>query len=177
MEGSGIEHELQRVAAAMDAEVRSEQAEYEALAVQSERRARTLADVAAELVVRGDRVEISVAGLVLDGTVRHSAADYLVLEATRGRIDLPLTAVTALRVTQQVRSGGTPPGAGAKSFQARLTEHETAGVVMTLLRADGEMVEGLIRAAARDHLLLQTRHGLVVLPTVQVAAVWPRPAG
>ena len=54
-----------RVDAAMDAEVRAEQQAYEAMTLAAEWRARTLTDVAGELVVRGDVVELALPGLQL----------------------------------------------------------------------------------------------------------------
>ncbi|WP_370324899.1 hypothetical protein [Euzebya sp.] len=168
---AGAEH-LERLAARMDAEVRAEQAAYEAMALQAERRARTLADVAAELVVRGDVVEVVAGREVMTGTAVHAGRDHMTLRAARGDVDLPLAGLTRLRVVDRVRAGGQSPRRGAKTFRARMTEHETAGVVVVVALDDGEQVRGVIAAAAEDHLLIASRHGDVVVPHPSVRAVW-----
>ncbi|HUG83596.1 MAG TPA: DUF2642 domain-containing protein, partial [Euzebya sp.] len=172
MQDWGHEDEIERVAATMDAEVRAEQAAYEAMALQAEWRARTLADVARELVVRGDHIEVRAAGQSFSGTVVHAGADYAVLDTRRGPVDLVLTRGDHLRVTQRVREGGRAPGRGAKTLRARLTEHEVSGQRLCLLTADGE-VEGTLDAVAVDHVLVATRRGQVVVPQTAVVAVWP----
>ncbi len=80
-----------------------------------------------------------------------------------------------LRVVQRVREGGQPPGRGARTFCARLTEHEVAGIPLQLLVRGEGVVEGTIDAVAVDHVLLRTRHGTVLVPDDAVVAAWPAP--
>jgi hypothetical protein len=167
----GPDEELQRVAAVMDAEVRAEQAAYEAMALQAHWRGRRLADVASELVVRGDEVEVLAAGDPLVGTVVHAGSDYAVIETSRGQVDVQLAAMDLLRVTRRVRRGGRPPGRGARTLRARLTEHEVAGVPVRLLTRGAGEVDGVILAVAVDHVLVRTRRGEVAIPDGQVVAV------
>lgn len=172
-DGGAAADEVERLAAVMDAEVRAEQAAYEAMALHAEWRARTLPDVAAEWVVRGDVVEVRAAGQTLTGTVVHTGEDYAVLRTRRGLVDVALGRCDLLRVLQRVHDGGSPPGRGARTFRARLTEHEIAGAPLCLLvRGEGE-VEGGVDAVAVDHVLLATRRGQVLVPADAVVAAWP----
>ncbi len=171
-----MDEELDRVAAVMDAEVRAEQAAYEAMALQAEWRARSLTDVVRELVVRGDTIDMTTAGQTIAGTVVHAGADYAVVDGPRGYCDVALAVLTTLRVTQRSRDGGNSPARGAATLRARMTEHETAEAPLTILLATGEMLEGRVRAAASDHLLLEDRRGAVVIPWRALAAAWPAPA-
>jgi hypothetical protein len=173
--GGSAERDLDRLAAVMDAEVRAEQADYERMALQAQWRERSLADVAREWMVRGDVVEVRAAGQQLTGTVVHVGVDLAVLAATRGHVDLALPRLQGLRVVQQVRSGGVPPGRGARTFRARLTEHEVAAARLCLLTSADDLVDGMIEAVAADHLLVATRRGQVVLPEAAVVAAWPAP--
>lgn len=171
--GTGPEQEVERLAAVMDAEVRAEQADYERMALQAEWRARSLADVARELMVRGDLVEVRTGAALLVGRIVHVGTDLAVLRTARGPVDVVLPRAHRVRVIERARSGGTPPARGARTFRARLTEHQVAAVGLTLLTADGEEVEGVVEAVAEDHVLVSTRHGLVVLPEAAVVASWP----
>lgn len=166
---------LERLTARMDAEVRAEQAEYEAMALQAERRARSLSDVAQELVVRGDVVEVHTGHEALRGTVVQVGRDYVVVRAARGDVDVRLAGLTSLRVIERVRAGGRPARSGAATLRARLTEHETAGTPVVIALADGQQVQGAVGAAAADHLLVLTRRGEVVIPYPALRAVWPSP--
>ncbi|MEE8600364.1 hypothetical protein [Euzebya tangerina] len=166
---------LGQLDAQMSAEIRAEQAEYEALALQAELRARTLPGVAREMMIRGDRVEVRAAGQVVVGTVSHVGEDYGVIDAARGSVDLVLAHMDLLRTVERVRSGGSPPGRGAKTFRARLTEHQTMLTQLEVLLRDETMVSGSVQAAAPDHLLLATRRGDIVTPWAAVVATWPTP--
>lgn len=172
-DGGSAADEVERLAAVMDAEVRAEQAAYEAMALHAEWRARTLAAVAAEWLVRGDVIEVRAVDQQLAGTVIHSGEDYAVLQTRRGPTDIALARCDLLRVVQRVPDGGRPPGRGARTFNARLTEHEIAATpVCLLIRNEGE-VHGIVDAVALDHVLLRTRRGQVVVPELAVVAAWP----
>lgn len=173
--GGGAEEEVDRLAAVMDAEVRAEQAAYEAMALQGEWRARSLADVARELLARGDVVEIRVLGRPLTGSVVFAGQDYLTVRTPRGAVDVVLARCDLLRVVHRVREGGRSPGRGAQTFRARMTEHETTGQRLRLLVTGEGEVEGVVQAMAVDHVLLQTGGGQVVVPEGHVVAAWSEP--
>lgn len=170
--------EMGRMAAALDAEVRAEQAEYEAMALRTSWRARSIADVARTWMVRGDTVEVDVAGRRLVGEVQHVGEDLLVLSTARAgeppaAVDVALAAGPLLRVVSPNPSGRRPPGRGARTLRARLTEHETSGVDVIVTLADEREVGGVIDAVATDHLLLRTTTGATVVPWSRIALVQP----
>ena len=173
MENSENDRLLGALDAQMSAEIRAEQAEYEAMAHQAELRVRTLPDVAREMMVRGDRVEARTGGEMMTGTVSHVGSDYVVLGGARGQMDVVFGPLVLLRTVERVRSGGTPPGRGAKTLRARMTEHQTMLTPLDVLLIDGLVESGRVLAAAPDHLLLETRRGDAVVPWSSIAASWP----
>ncbi len=169
----GPEDDMDKVASFMDAEVRAEQAEYEAMALQAHWRSRSVADVARELMIRGDQIEVVTATRHLSGTMHHVGADFCVMATPAGPVDVSLSTLTSLRVVRLVRAGGRPPGSGANTLRARMTEHQTSKTPLTVLLTDGEVVAGMVDAAAPDHLLLRTATGHLAVPWPVVAAAWP----
>lgn len=160
----------------MDAEVRNEQAEYEAMALQARWRTRRIVDVAREVMVRGDPVEVLLPGLVLRGLVVHVGEDLFVVDAwSVGPVDVAVRAGPRLRPVEDGQGEGLPPGRGARIFVARLTEHEVTGQRMVVALDDGDRVEGLIAAVAVDHVLLEGPRGEEVLPFGRIVAVWTAP--
>ncbi len=165
-----------RIDAAMDAEVRAEQAAYEELAARARWRSRTMAAVAEELRDRGDRVAAHVATRTLLGTVEHVGDDLAILALEQGgTADLHLAGDVVLRVVERVRTGGRDRGVGPRTFVARLTEHETAGTPVTVLTTLAEEPTGVIRAVAVDHVLLTGREREWFIPHRAVAAVLATP--
>lgn len=157
----------------MDAEVRTEQAEYETMALQARWRTRRIVDVAREVMVRGDPVEVLLPGLVLRGLVLHVGEDLFVVDAwSVGAVDVSVRAGPRLRSVEDDQGEGVPPGRGARTFVARLTEHEVTGQRLVLALDDGERVEGVVAAVAVDHVLLEGSRGEEVLPLGRIAAVW-----
>lgn len=169
----GPEDDMDKVASFMDAEVRAEQAEYEAMALQAQWRSRSLADVARELMIRGDQIEVVTATRHLSGTMHNVGTDFCVMATPAGPVDVSLTTLTTLRVVRRVRAGGRPPGSGANTLRARMTEHQTSKTRLTVLLTDGDVVAGMVDAAASDHLLLRTATGHLFVPWPVVAAAWP----
>lgn len=170
-----IHGEIHRVSAAMDAELRAEQAEYEAMALLAELRARGLADVVRELMVRGDVVEVTLGEVSLSGTVSHTGEDFAVLGCQWGEVDLVLATLSGVRVLHRERRGVNPPSAGSRTFRARLTEHEIDQTAVVLKQA-GRDLQGLIAAVATDHIVLQTGTGTQFIPLASIVAAWPQPA-
>lgn len=150
----GRDPDLARAGQAFRHELRAEAEEVERLAAKDRLRQRTLGDVAAELVQRGDRVAVAVGGRTFRGTVVHAAADLACLRCPGAQVDVHLVGPTALQVTERVRSGGQPRRTGAASFKARLCEHEAAlAPVVLCCPALGLEVHGQVEAVAADHVL------------------------
>ncbi|MDP8977479.1 MAG: hypothetical protein M3N17_02665 [Actinomycetota bacterium] len=149
--------DLRRVERRMRAELRAEAEEYERLAALDLLRGRTLADVARELVGRGDIVAVTAGGRTFVGPVVHAAGDLACVRAAGEDVDVNLPATAAVRVVERRRSGGSP-GAGPDSFKARLFEHERAGVPAEVGWA-GERLLGVVRAVAVDHVVMDDDDG------------------
>ena len=168
-----LDLELGRMAAELDAEIRAEQAEYEAMAMQAAWRARRIVDVARAWMVHGDTVEVVVGNVTLVGTVTHTGTDLIVLQTDlRGRVDVAVAATPLLRLVHSADRGGMPPGPGPRTFVARLTEHEVAAASVVLVLDDGMQVDGTVMAVAADHVLLDSRQGQRVVPLPRVALAW-----
>lgn len=160
---SGWAHdpELAAAGAAYRAELRAEAAAYEELAARDRLRGRTLADVAAEALARGDLVTITVVGRAFTGTVTHTAGDLACLRTPAGEdVDVHLAGVVALRVARPARAGGRSRGQGPASFAARLGEHEASGVVLEIgaRTPEGGLV-GRVEAVAADHVVVTDVEG------------------
>lgn len=164
--------DLSRLSARMDAEVRAEQADYERMALRAQRRARDLAAVARDLLVRGDEVEVRTVHSVVRGVLRSSGKDVAVLDADDGgMVDVRLHAVT-LRVVQPVRLGGRPPGGGPTTFLARMTEHEIAETTVRVLLRDGSLPrDAIVSAVGRDHLWLREMGGIQCAVPIDMIAM------
>jgi hypothetical protein len=156
-------------------ELRAEAEADEALAAKHLLRRRGLADVALELLHRGDRVTAAVAGMSFTGIVRYAAGDLACLRTARTEVDLRLSAGVVLRVVEPVRGGGQPRGRGPASFVARLHEHEAGGRAVELggPALPGGLA-GRIEAVGGDHLVLTEPDGRrAYVGLVAVAYVHP----
>lgn len=153
-------------------ELRAEQAAYEALAAKDRLRHQSLADVALELVHRGDSVAVAAGPRGFNGTLVYAAGDLACLRTATADVDLNLTAQLVLRVTERVRSGGVSRTGGAGSFLARLREHEAASGVVELggptLSTD---LRGAIEAVAHDHVVLHDLDSTWHVPIGAIAYV------
>lgn len=145
--------------AAVGGEARAEAEEAERLAALKALRRRSLADLARELAVRGDRVVVVLPEVTLAGTVVHAAGDLVGLVTAGGRVDVHLAAVTEVRVVEPSRTDPPPTGAGPESFTARLFELEMAGEEV-IIGVAGEEVAGRLTAVATDHLLVVDPEGV-----------------
>jgi hypothetical protein len=149
--------DLRRVERRMRAELRAEAEEYERLAALDLLRGRTLADVARELVGRGDVVAVTVGARTFVGPVVHAAADLACVRAAAEDVDVNLPATAAIRIVERSRSGGWR-GAGPDSFKARLFEHERGGAPVEVGWA-AERLVGVVRAVAVDHAVVDDADG------------------
>lgn len=155
----GDDPDLVRLGQSFRDELRADAEAYEALAAKDLLRRRHLADVALELVHRGDRVRVTVGGTGFTGTMIYAAGDLASLRTPSGDVDLSLGGPLAIHVLEQVRSGGLPRGRGAASFVARLHEHEAAGVHLELGCPGVGDLRGRLEAVAGDHLVLTDEAG------------------
>lgn len=152
---------LAAAGAAYRDELRAEAAAYEELAARDRLRGRTLADVAAEALARGDIVAVTAAGRTFTGALVFAAGDLACLRTPAGEdVDVRLAGAVSLRVVEAVRSGGRSRGSGPATFAARLGEHESAGTVLEFgTRApDGGLV-GRVEAVAADHVVVLDTEG------------------
>lgn len=143
------------------AEVRADAEETERLVALAARRRRSLADVGAELLARGDTVAVDVPGRRFTGTVVHAGADVLRLRTIAGAaVDVPLRGPVGLAVVERARSGGSDRLDGPASFRSRLLELELAGAAVELGDASaGAPALGRLSAVAVDHVVLATTAG------------------
>ncbi len=148
------DHELAQLGQAFRDELRAEAEAYEALAAKALLRGRTLAEVAVELLHRGDRVAVRCGDEVFTGEVIDAVGDLVRIRLAVGAVDVDLAGVTSIRVVERVRSGGRGRGGGATSFTARLHEHEAARVSVELGGATLPSIQGRIEAVATDHVVL-----------------------
>lgn len=135
------------------AELRADAEETERLVSLAARRRRTLGDVAASLLARGDTIAVDVPGRRFTGTVVHAGADLLRLATPGGAVDVNLRGAVALQVVERAPSGGSERSDGPPSFRSRLSELELAGTTVEL----GDHRDGLvgrIAVVAVDHLVL-----------------------
>lgn len=153
--------DLRRAGQRYEAELRAEAAEYEQLAAKDRLRDRDLADVAAELLARGDLVTVALATRSFTGEVVHVGGDLVALRTAAGDVDVHLDGGSALTVVEPARVGGHGPSWGAQTFAARLAEHEAAGEPVELgarlalgAQPPGWVVVARIEAVARDHVVV-----------------------
>lgn len=145
---------------AVGGELRSDAEQAERLAALRARRRRTLADLAGELAVRGDRVAVTLPGMTLRGTVVRAAGDLVSVATPGGVVDVNAAAVRTLQVVAPATGVAPPPPCGPDGFKARLYELEMAGARVLLGVGDDELA-GRITAVAVDHLLLAGPDGTI----------------
>jgi hypothetical protein len=153
-------------------ELRAEAEEDERLAALDRMRRRGLAEVALELLHRGDTVAVTAAGRTFTGPVVYAARDLVTVQTAAGPVDVQL-GVAVLRVVERSRSGGLERGRGAPSFTARLHEHQAAGgpVVVGVTGLADDLVCRLT-AVATDHVVLDPAGGLPwYVPLAEVAYI------
>ncbi|MBW3618795.1 MAG: hypothetical protein KY461_00990 [Actinobacteria bacterium] len=136
-------------------ELRAEAEETERLAALAARRRRSLADVAADLLARGDTVAVDVPGRRFTGRVVHAAADVMRVRTVSGAVDVPLRGPVTLSVVERARAGGVDHPGGPSSFRSRLLELELEGAAVELGdAATGDTVVGRLTAVAVDHAVV-----------------------
>lgn len=152
--------ELRRLDAEFTEEFRAEAREYERLTALDHLRNRGLADVALELLHRGDVAAVEFPRRTFTGTVVYTATDLLCLRTRTAEVDVWLEAPLTLHVLERVRDGGASRSPGPGSFKARLCEHEASGNDVTIGRREhASEIRGRIRAVALDHLVVEAGSG------------------
>lgn len=118
---------------------------------------RTLADVAFELLGRGDTVQLNVGNERFVGVVAYARGTLATLETSAGdECHVNLEGPVTLRVTKRSEGGGrSQPEFGPDSFEARLRElqHGEGRVVMSM-PVIGESIACRITAVAADHVMV-----------------------
>lgn len=164
--------------AGVGGELRAEAEEGEQLASMASQRARSLIDVAGELVVRGDGVQLVAGGRSFVGEVIHAAGELLSLGTPAGRVDAPTSAVTVLTVSARPDAAGRDLASSPSTLVARLRELELAEATVELGIpgfVDGELTVRL-DVVAVDHVVASGRDGQrFVVPLSAIAWVVTRP--
>lgn len=154
-------------------EMRQEAEMVEQFAAAVEDRRRTMADLATELLSRGDIVTVIAGERSLRGRLNYARGHIASLETAAGGVDVHLTAGVALRIDERSTSGGSGSRAGSDTLRARLLEHEMAGSDIEVWAPDhGIGVSGSIAAVGKDHVIVRERTDTEwVLQLAQIAWV------
>lgn len=137
-------------------EMRQEAELVEQDAATVELRRRGIADVAIELVSRGDIVTVIAGDRSVRGRLVFARGEIASVEAAVGRVDVHLSAGVALRVDERSSAGGVTPRKGSETLRARLLELELSGSgVEVWVPSHAIEVRGAIVAVGRDHVLIR----------------------
>ena len=154
-------------------EFRREAEEVERLSELQRVRRRSLSESAAELMARGDVIQVDAAGATFKGQITASHGDLLSLDAGELEIDVNLGSAVSFVVIERRRQGGLEPATGSRSFRARLAEFEQSGEELTLvLSPSSDHLSGRIKVVASDHAVVEDGVGRDrYLPLGGIAAV------
>ena len=141
-------------------EIRQEAEMLEQDAAAVELRRRRIADVAIELLSRGDIVTAIAGDRSVRGPLSHARGEIASLATGAGRVDLHLAAGVVLRVDERTLTGGTAPKSGSDTLRARLLENELAGIDIEVWAPAHKVdVSGTIVAVGKDHVILRDQDG------------------
>lgn len=163
--------------AARDPQWRAEDEAYEQLAATAALRGQRLDDVARWLLHRGDVLVVHLATVRLRGRLVHAAGDLLCLRTATDLVDVNVAQCAAIEVAEHDPAAAGAQGGGARSFGARLAEHEAAGVPLEF-GVDGiqDPPRGRLAAVAADHVVVGGDGGRFwFLPRARLQ--WVRPLG
>jgi hypothetical protein len=150
-----MQRDLQDLSAAIRNEIRleAEEAEREAAAAAALRR--DLADVARELMARGDTVAVDAGQRVFAGEIVGVGSDLLTVDAGASRVDVNLACVVRLQVLSRARSGGRRSSGEAASFRARLMELQLSGQPTEVgTSGNDDEIAGPVALVGRDHVAI-----------------------
>jgi hypothetical protein len=123
-------------------------------------RRRRIADLAIELVSRGDIVTIIAGDRSLRGRLTYARGEIASVDAAAGRFDIHLPAGVALRVDERSTDGGVAARKGSDTLRARLLELELSGTAIELwIPGHGVDVIGSIEAVGKDHVVVRDQDG------------------
>lgn len=136
-------------------EMRLEAEMIEQDAASVERRRRRMADLAIELLSRGDTVTVLAGDRSIRGKLSQARGEIISLETATGRFDVQLASGVALRVDERSTAGGVPPRSGSDTLRARLLEHELSGTGIEVWAPGNRIdVRGSIGAVGKDHVIV-----------------------
>ncbi len=120
-------------------------------------RGRDLAQVAYELLSRGDTIRVTIGSTSIRGVLTHARATLATLSPTDGpELHLNLAGPLTIDVVERASGGGRAREQfGPETFVARLRELELAEVpVELLLGFTDDRPHGVIEAVSTDHVML-----------------------
>lgn len=149
----------------------AEEAEYDADRLRL--RDRSLADVAFDVMSRGDLLRVGTVGHNFAGTVVYVHGDLVSLAADELEVDVNLTGPVHLEILRPAHTDGVGHGRGTGSFRARLSEIESTSEIVEIIAPEvGANVLGRIEAVAEDHVMIvDPDAGHWFVPTQRIAAV------
>jgi hypothetical protein len=137
-------------------EMRQEAEMLEQDAASVEMRRRHIADVAIEILSRGDIVTVIAGDRSIRGHLSYARGEIASVETAAGRVDIHLAAGVILRVDERSTEGGRTPRVGSDTLRARLLELELSGRGVELwVPAQGIEVTGPITAVGKDHVIVR----------------------
>lgn len=117
-------------------------------------RRRSIADVANEIMNRGDVVSLSCAGATTRGTITHASNDLAIIETTHSLFNVNLHSSVAIRIVAPAHRGGVGRASGSSSYRARMLELEISGEFVEIFYSASEPVRGSIAVVGKDHLVV-----------------------
>ena len=120
-------------------------------------RRRTLADVAFELMNRGDQIGATGAGASFTGTISHTAGDLAILETPHSLVNVNLAGPVSLRVLKLAHEGGRGRSIGSPSYRSRMLELEISGESIEIVSSSSDPIAGTITTVGVDHLVVVDR--------------------
>ena len=138
-----------------------------------ELRTRTLAEVAAEAMQRGDLIRVGTTGQGFVGAVTYARNDLLTLVGDGFEADVHLAGPVYLETLTEAHGAGVDVSAGTGSFRARLSEIEQSDErVEVVAPTIGLVTAGQVTAVAADHVMLTDSDGTTwFCPIARIAIV------
>ena len=78
-------------------------------------RRRTLADVAFELMNRGDEVSVTGVGVSFTGTITHAVGDLVIIQSPHSLVNVNIAGSVSLRISRRSERGGQSRTGGSPS--------------------------------------------------------------
>ncbi len=150
----------EEIRSSVGGELTADAAEAERDARLLELRARTLAEVAAEAMQRGDLIRVGTASQGFVGAVTYARNDLLTLVNGELEADVNLAGPIYLETLSEAHGDGVDVFAGTGSFRARLSEIEQSDErVEVIAPTIGMVMVGQVTAVAADHVMFTDADG------------------